>query len=328
MTYILFCGTKLTLVKLVVSLHNTLYQLVPYNIFLVEFYPSDARHMLQHAHRFLQSGSDRGRQIDLCHIARHDHLGIHAETCQKHLDLMGGGVLRLVEHYHGIVEGAAAHEGQGSDLYHLGFHILAQLHSGDHILQSVVERLQIGVDLVLHVAGEEAELLAGLDSRTREDDLARLAVLERTHRQGYRHIGLARAGRTERECQVVVRELLDEFLLIRRAAHDRLAVDAVDDDVVALELARRLTLDDVDDDILVQRIILRGMRLESLDSLLEISGLAILANDLYHRASRRNAQLRIKILYQLHIRIIDPVKADRVDIVEDDDAFNHNSDEY
>ncbi len=38
-----------------------------------------------------------------------------------------------------------------------------------HVVERVVERAEIGIDLLLHVAGQEAEPLAGLDRRARQD---------------------------------------------------------------------------------------------------------------------------------------------------------------
>jgi hypothetical protein len=40
----------------------------------------------------------------------------------------------------------------------------------DHVLQRVVQRAQVGVDLLLQVAGQEAQVLARLHRRARQDD--------------------------------------------------------------------------------------------------------------------------------------------------------------
>ena len=40
---------------------------------------------------------------------------------------------------------------------------------GQHVVERVVERAKIGIDLLLHVAGQEAEPLAGLDRGARQD---------------------------------------------------------------------------------------------------------------------------------------------------------------
>ena len=45
-------------------------------------------------------------------------------------------------------------------------------------MQCVVERAQVGVDLVAQGAGQEAEVLAGLHRRTGQDDAVDLLVLQ------------------------------------------------------------------------------------------------------------------------------------------------------
>ena len=127
---------------------------------------------------------------------------------------MRGGVLRLVEDYHGFAQGASAHKCQRRNLNHSGFHIFLQFRLRNHILQRIVERLQIRVDLVLHISGKESELLAGLNCRTRKYHLAHLPVFESTHGKGYRHIRLARSRWSERKRQIVFLKCLDKFLLI------------------------------------------------------------------------------------------------------------------
>ena len=145
---------------------------------------------------------------------------------------MLGGVLRLVEDDDGIAQRAAAHEGQRGDLDHVVLHVFAQAGRGDHLLEGVVEGLEIGVELVFHLAGQEAEFLAGLYGGSAEDDLTHLLVLQRAHGQGDGDEGLARPGGPDGEGEVVLLEAIDEQLLIGRAGHDGAAVDAVDDQVV------------------------------------------------------------------------------------------------
>src|SRR6476659_8299715 len=41
-----------------------------------------------------------------------------------------------------------------------------------HVVERVVARAQVGVHLLLQIAGQEAELLAGFDRRTGQDDAA------------------------------------------------------------------------------------------------------------------------------------------------------------
>ena len=70
------------------------------------------------------------------------------------------------------------------------------------VVQRVVDRAQIGIDLLAHVAGQEAEPLAGLDRRPRQDDAVDLLALEQLHRLRDREPGLAGAGRAGAEHQI------------------------------------------------------------------------------------------------------------------------------
>jgi hypothetical protein len=56
-----------------------------------------------------------------------------------------------------------------------GFHALGDLLGRQHVVQRVVERPQVGIDLLAHVAGQEAQPLAGLDRRSRQHDALDLA---------------------------------------------------------------------------------------------------------------------------------------------------------
>ena len=69
----------------------------------------------------------------------------------------------------------------------------------EQVVEGVVERPQVGVDLGHQVAGEEAQALAGLDRRPGQDDPVDLAGLQGLHGQGHGQIGLAGAGRADPE---------------------------------------------------------------------------------------------------------------------------------
>ena len=83
-------------------------------------------------------------------------------------------------------------------------------------MERVVERAQVGVDLGQHVAGQEAEALAGLHRRSGEDDAADLAGLEGLDGQGHGQVRLARPGRPDPEGHDVGRDGVGVGLLARR----------------------------------------------------------------------------------------------------------------
>ena len=174
----------------------------------------------------------RFRQVYLCHVARDNHLRIPSHTCQEHADLGGCGILRLVQNDYGVTQRAPTHKGQRSYLDDVLLHHILQLHLWQHILQSVVERLQIGVYLFLHVARQETELLASLHSRAREDNLLRRLILQCFHGQGYRQVGLTCTGRSHGKHHVVLLVGIDELLLVLAASLDGAARHGVAHHVV------------------------------------------------------------------------------------------------
>ena len=57
-------------------------------------------------------------------ISRDNHFGVSSHSGEKHFDLSGGGVLRLVKDYNRLVERSAAHESQRRDLNDVRLHIV------------------------------------------------------------------------------------------------------------------------------------------------------------------------------------------------------------
>ena len=95
-----------------------------------------------------------------------------------------------------------------------------------HVVERVVERAEIGIDLLLHVAGKEAEALARLDRGARQDQPVDAAADQLRHRLRDREIGLAGAGRAEREDHLVAGERFHVGGLHLRARDDRLLAGA------------------------------------------------------------------------------------------------------
>ncbi len=178
-----------------------------------------------------QAGALVGRQVDLGDVAGDDHAGVEAEPGEEHLHLLGAGVLRLVEDHEGVVEGAAAHEGERRHLDHVALEVAVDAIGVDHVVEGVEERPQVRVDLGLDVAGEEAEPLARLDRGPGEDDPLNLAFGQR--RRGHRHgeEGLAGAGGADPEGDRVAADRVDVALLVQRLRR-HFGVAVAPDDVV------------------------------------------------------------------------------------------------
>src|SRR5215212_545704 len=163
-------GGDAALTERLVRFDDLLDEAMAHHVLVVEVNERDALDLRDNLERLDEPRRARARQVDLRDVAGDDRLRAKPEARQEHLHLLAGGVLRLVENDEGIVERAAAHEGQRRDLDDaLGDELLGAL-DVHHVVQRVVERPEVGVDLLLHRPGEEAELLAGLDGGTGEDD--------------------------------------------------------------------------------------------------------------------------------------------------------------
>ena len=162
-------------------------------------------------------------QVDLGDVGRDDQLRVEAGPGQDHLHLLPGRVLGLVEDDEGAVQGPAAHEGQGGDLDDAALDQAVGLVVLEEVEEGVVERAEVGVDLLDEVAGQEAELLAGLDGRAGQDDAVDGLVLEEGQGHGHGQVGLARPGRADAEDEVVGLDRLEIGLLVEALGGDGLA---------------------------------------------------------------------------------------------------------
>ena len=176
-----------------------------------------------------QAGALAAREVVLRRIARDDDLGAEAEPREEHLHLLGRRVLGLVEDDERVVERAPAHERERRHLDDALLHVGRQAVGVEHVVERVEERAQVGVDLRQHVTRQEAEPLARLDGRAREDDARHLAVDERRDGERHRQVGLAGAGGTDPERHRGAADRVDVALLVERLGGDALAAVTPDD---------------------------------------------------------------------------------------------------
>lgn len=202
---------------------------------------ADALDVLQDLARLAQARRDAARQVDLAEVARDDHARAKAEARQEHLHLLVRRVLCLVEDDEGVFERAAAHVGERRDLDDaLGHELLVAVLAED-VLQRIVERAQVRVDLVLQVARQEAETLTSLDSRARQDDAPHLLVAQGRDSHDDSQVRLARAGRSDAERDGIVADRIEvEPLPQRLGAH--MAAARSHEDRVAEERVQCLAL--------------------------------------------------------------------------------------
>jgi len=175
-------------------------------------------------------------QIDLRQVASDRHAAFFAQPRQEHLHLHWRGVLGFVENDEAVGQRASAHEGKRRDLDLAARHATHHLVGGHHIVEGVIERPQIGIDLFAQVARKKTQPLAGFHRRARQHDAVDLALGQQRDGNSNRQISLAGAGRTDAEGKFVFLERAHILGLHRRTRRDVAALGA-DRSAIAVEQA-------------------------------------------------------------------------------------------
>src|SRR5215218_2770500 len=206
------------------------HELVADHVFGLEMNLRNAFDAAQQARRLGESRGLAVRQVDLRGIAGDDHAAVFAKAGQKHLHLHRRGVLRLVQDDGRVGERATAHEGEWRDLDLAGLQRALDNARVHQVIERVVDRAKIRIDLLAEIAGQKAEPLAGFHRRTGQDDLVDFLALEQLRGMRDREPGLAGAGGADAEHQLVALQRADVGILRRRArTHRALAqIDAVE----------------------------------------------------------------------------------------------------
>src|SRR5207249_112584 len=92
----------------------------------------------------------------------------------------------------------------------------------EHLVESVIERAQIRVYLLLQCAGKKAEPLTRLDRGPGQNDARDFLADKRGDRHGDREVGLPSAGRAHAEDEIVALDRLDVPPLVNGLGRERL----------------------------------------------------------------------------------------------------------
>ena len=212
-----------------VRLDDPLHEPVAHDVLVPEVDELDPVDRAEDVLHLNQPGGLLARQVDLRHVAGDHDLRAEAEPREEHLHLLGRGVLRLVEDDEAVVEGAAAHERERRHLDRAALHVRAQLLRVHRVVERVEQRPHVRVDLGEHVAGQEAEPLAGLHGGAGQDEATDLPLRERRHGERDREVRLARAGRPDPEGDGAAADRVDVALLRHGLRRDPLAAVRPDD---------------------------------------------------------------------------------------------------
>lgn len=181
-----------------------------------------ASDILQDSQRFVETGPDASGQVSLRAVAGNNHLGAVAKAGEEHLHLLAGSILSLVEDDEGFAEGAAAHIGERGDLNDtLGHELLINV-VAHQLGESIVQRAEVGVNLVGEISRQEAQPLTGLYSGASQHNAVYLVSPEGKDGHGYSEEGLAAAGGTFGDSHIVVPDDGNIFLLTDGSRPDRL----------------------------------------------------------------------------------------------------------
>src|SRR3954452_4922476 len=158
-------------------------------IFAGEAREGDAPYILEHFLRIHESAALSACQVDLRDVACDHGFGAEADTRQEHLHLLERGVLRLIEDDERVVERAPTHVGERTNLDRAALEKLADLLEAHEIVQSVVQRTQIRIDLLCEIAGKEAQSLSSFDGGAHQHDALHRIALEGVYCRGDREVG-------------------------------------------------------------------------------------------------------------------------------------------
>src|SRR6266540_424895 len=241
-----------------VGVDDVLHDLVADDVARAELDEREARQALEDVADHEQPGAAATLdQVDLGDVAGDHDPRTEPEAGQEHLHLLGRGVLRLVEDDERVVERPAPHERERRDLDDAPVHEPGDDLGLEHVVQRVVQRTEVRIDLGEDVARQEPEPLPGLDGGTREDDAVDLLRLERLHRERDGEIALAGAGGPDAERHRVIADRVDVALLARRLGpHGLAAAQHLGGEHVRRPLVRLEHLDAAPDALTVEAVAL------------------------------------------------------------------------
>ena len=164
--------------------------------------------------------------IDLVGIAANHHPAVLAEPGKEHLHLGRRGVLRFIKDHERIGERAPAHEGNRRNLDLAAGDPPFDLLGRHAIVQRIVNRAQIRIDLFLHIAGQEPQPLTRFNRRARQDQPLDRASDQLRHRLRHRDVGFAGACWPQCENHVLASQRAHIFDLHCTARNNRFLAGA------------------------------------------------------------------------------------------------------
>src|SRR4028119_1609694 len=171
-----------------VSVHYTHDEVAAHYVVALQPHKRDALDPGQRPAGVVEAAYPALGQVDLRPVAGYYHLRAEPETRKEHLHLLGGGVLGFVQDDERVVQGPTSHKRQRRDLDYTPLKMPLELGRVHHLVERVVERPEVRVDLRHHVTRQEPERLPRLDRGPRQDDPRHLPAARGTNRERAREV--------------------------------------------------------------------------------------------------------------------------------------------
>ncbi len=94
----------------------------------------------------------------------------------------------------------------------------------EHVVERVIHRPKIRIDLLRHISGKKPEALTSLHCRSNQHNSPNVLILQRINRTGYCQVGFTGTSRTNAESQVDACEYYSCRLFDLRRAHEPVSV--------------------------------------------------------------------------------------------------------
>ena len=143
-----------------------------------------------------ETGLYRARQIDLRYVAGYHGAGIVPDTCQKHLHLLNGRVLRFIQNYECVIQRAAPHEREGRKFDCTTVQQPSDTFGTEHVVKRIVQRTQIRIDFLLNISRQKSNSFACFHHRPDQNDSTDRIVGKRVSGTGDRKVGFSGTRRS------------------------------------------------------------------------------------------------------------------------------------
>src|SRR6056297_589326 len=143
-------------------------------------------------------------KVGLCDVACNNRPAVMAYPGQKHLHLCICSILSLIKNDKGVIESPPAHIGKRGNFNNIFRELKLKFIKLYHLLQRIVKWAEVGINLLLQIAGKKSQVFTRFHRRTRQDNTLNLPLLKRAYRKCHRGICFTRSCRTNGEKYVVI----------------------------------------------------------------------------------------------------------------------------